>query len=52
MSYVDTNEWFCTVFPKTDNEYDMPQDFNSWEEADEYGRETFGDGNYEIESPC
>lgn len=44
------NEWFCTVFPNDPDE--MPQDFESYLEAKEYGVEMFGEGNYTIESPC
>ena len=39
-----------TVFPM--NGIDMPQDFESYEEAKRYGEEEFGPGEYEIESPC
>lgn len=42
-------EWFCTVFPKDENE--MPQDFSTYEEAKKYGDEMFGEDNYTIESP-
>ena len=45
----DENKPFVTVFPKDPEE--MPQDFNSREEAKEYGDEKFGEGNYTIESP-
>lgn len=44
------NEWFCTVFPNGSDE--MPQDFESYAEAKEYGDEMFGESNYTIESPC
>lgn len=44
------NEWFCTVFPNDPDE--MPQDFPSYAAAKEYGNEMFGEGNYEISSPC
>ena len=44
------NEWFCTVFPNDLDE--MPQDFESYVEAKEYGDEMFGEGDYTIESPC
>lgn len=44
------NEWFCTIFPKDPEE--MPQDFPTWQEAEEYSKEMFGEGNYTIESPC
>ncbi len=44
------SEWFCTVFPHDPDE--MPQDFQSYNEAMEYGYEMFGKGNYTIESPC
>lgn len=42
-------EWFCTVFPNDLDE--MPQDFESYAEAKEYGDEMFGESNYTIESP-
>ena len=42
------NEWFCTVFPNDLDE--MPQDFESYAEAKEYGDEMFGESNYTIES--
>lgn len=41
---------FCTVFPNDLDE--MPQDFESYAEAKEYGDEMFGESNYTIESPC
>ena len=44
------NEWFCTVFPNDPDE--MPQDFESYAEAKEYGDKVFGKGNYILESPC
>lgn len=44
------NEWFCTVFPNDNDE--LPQDFESYAEANEYGVEMFGEGNYTVESPC
>lgn len=44
------NEWFCTVFPNDLDE--MPQDFESYVEANKYGVEMFGEDNYTIESPC
>lgn len=44
------NEWFCTVFPYDPDE--MPQDFESYAEAKEYGDKMFGKGNYILESPC
>ena len=31
---------------------EMPQDFESYVEAKEYGDEMFGEGDYTIESPC
>lgn len=34
------NEWFCTVFPNDIDE--MPQDFESYVEANKYGAEMFG----------
>lgn len=42
-------EYFVTVFPNDPEE--MPQDFPTFEEAQEYGDEMFGAGNYRIESP-
>ena len=39
----------CTVFPNDLDE--MPQDFESYAEAKEYGDEMFGESNYTIESP-
>ena len=36
------NEWFCTVFPNDLDE--MPQDFENYVEAKEYGDEMFGEG--------
>jgi hypothetical protein len=44
------NEWFCTVFPNDIDE--MPQDFESYAEAKEYGDKMFGESNYTIESSC
>ena len=41
----DGNFWTC--FPNAPDE--MPQDFPTWREADEYGRELFGSGNYIVE---
>jgi len=41
---------FWTVFPKDENE--LPQDFPTYEEAEEYAEEKFCSGNYIIESPC
>lgn len=37
-----------TVFPKDENE--LPQDFSTYEEAEEYGEENFETGEYVIES--
>jgi hypothetical protein len=37
-----------TVFPKQEGE--MPQDFPTYLDAQEYGDEEFGRGNYTIES--
>lgn len=37
-----------TVFPKEEGE--MPQDFPTYSDAQEYGDEEFGRGNYTIES--
>lgn len=42
-------EIFWTVFPNDNNE--VPQDFETYEDAVEYGNEQFGEGNYEISSP-
>ena len=39
-------ECFCTVFPH-DTSY-LPQDFPTMQEAEQYGDEMFGKGNYEI----
>lgn len=36
-----------TVFPKDENE--MPQDFQTYEEAKEYGDVEFGENKYTIE---
>ena len=47
---IQENDWFCTVFPNDPDE--MPQDFSSYEEAEEYGENKFGKGAYTIESPC
>lgn len=44
-----SKEWFCTVFP--DDPDEMPQDFPTWKDAEEYGNERFGQGNYVIETP-
>ena len=41
---------FYTVFPNSKDE--MPQDFDSYDEAREYGEAMFGSGNYTIECPC
>ena len=46
---IKDDEWFCTVFPNDPNE--MPQDFNNYEAAKEYGNKRFGKENYKIESP-
>lgn len=43
------NEWFCTVFPYVPDE--MPQDFESYAEAKEYGDEMFGEDNYTLLRP-
>lgn len=42
---------FCTVFPLNEYEDELAQDFPTWKEAKEYGREKFGEGNYIIETP-
>ena len=46
------DEWFCTVFPKEEGSDSLPQDFSSYEEAEAYGNEVYGESNYTIESPC
>ncbi len=50
LKQKDNKEWFCTLFP--DDPDAMPQDFASYEEAEAYGNERFGEGNFSIESPC
>ena len=42
---------FYTVFPIAECENELPQDFASEKEADEYGKENFGEGNYIVETP-
>ena len=42
---------FFTVFPIGDFKDEMPQDFPTQKEAEEYGDEQFGKGNYVIETP-
>lgn len=42
---------FYTVFPIGEYENELPQDFASKKEADEYGKENFGEGNYIVETP-
>lgn len=37
-----------TVFPKDETE--MPQDFPTYKDAEDYGNSEFGAGNYEIQS--
>lgn len=50
---IDLSGWhkeiIFTVFPNDPRE--MPQDFESIREAEEYGDEMFGRGNYQIQSP-
>lgn len=48
---INDREYFVTVFPPEDSE-DLPQDFDSIEDARAYGNERYGEGRYEIESPC
>lgn len=48
---ISDYDWFCTVFPKEENSDSLPMDFNSYEEAEAYGKEKYGEGNYVIESP-
>lgn len=43
---VSEREWFCTVFPN-DTSY-SPKDCYTMREAEQYGNEMFGKGNYEI----
>lgn len=45
---VHKEEIIYTVFPNDPNE--LPQDFATEQEAEEYGNEQFGSGNYTIES--
>ena len=42
----------CTLQAKIPSDWEMPQDFESYVEAKEYGDEMFGEYNYIIESPC
>lgn len=42
---------FFTVFPINECENELPQDFATKKEAEEYGKENFGEGNYIVESP-
>ncbi len=42
---------FHTVFPIGDFKNEMPQDFATKREAEEYGKEQFGEGNYIVETP-
>lgn len=42
---------FYTVFPIGEYENELPQDFATEKEAEEYGKENFGEGNYIVESP-
>lgn len=42
---------FYTVFPIYKYANELPQDFASEEEAEEYGKENFGEGNYIVETP-
>ena len=45
--YNECSKYFYTVFPNDPHE--MPQDFGMRAEAEEYGDEMFGRGNYVIE---
>lgn len=47
------DETIYTVFPNNLSEAasEMPQDFETYQEAKDYGDEQFGAGNYTIESP-
>ena len=45
MMWWEIEEW-------TNDLDEMPQDFESYVEAKEYGDEMFGEYNYTIESPC
>lgn len=42
---------FVTLFPKEEYKNELPQDFPTWKEAEEYGNKQFGKGNYTIETP-
>lgn len=42
---------FFTVFPVGDFKDELPQDFPTRKEAEKYGNEQFGEGNYVIETP-
>ncbi len=41
---------FYTVFPIGEYEGELPQDFPTQEEAEKFGNENFGEGNYVIET--
>lgn len=45
-------DWFCTVFPLEENSTSLPMDFDSYEKAEAYGKEKYGEGKFVIESPC
>ena len=42
---------FVTVFPIGEYKNELPQDFSTKKEAEKYGNEQFGEGNYVIETP-
>lgn len=42
---------FYTVFPINEYANELPQDFATKEEAEEYGNEEYGEGNYIVETP-
>ena len=46
---IRDTEWFCTVFSEDDNE--MPQDFDDYNEAVSFADSRYGRGHYHIESP-
>lgn len=41
---------FYTVFPINEYANELPQDFATKEEAEEYGNEEYGEGNYIVET--
>lgn len=48
VKVVCEREAVYTVFPNDPTE--LPQDFETWQEAIEFGEETYGKGNYTVES--